>query len=164
MVGRFLEMSFDYKENYGFQLQQGQKFQDYCAYLLQKKLNIGIVNFQTQEYQYKFGENMQGVELKFDNVFQNTGNLWIEVEERHNPNTPYSDSGILRKDNSWLYCIGNYEVIYIFSKKFLTNLYHSGRYTVVENNLLTSKGFLLPKNDADKYSAYKIENNQGEVA
>ena len=153
-------MSFNYKENYQAQLQEGQKFQDYCAYLFQKKLNIGIVNFQTQEYQYKFGENMQGIELKLDNLFQATGNLWIETAERHSPDTPYSDSGIFRKDNSWLYCIGNYEVIYIFPKSLLILLCQTGRYPVIENNLMTSKGFLLAKDDADKYAANKIEIKQ----
>ena len=150
-------MSVNYKENYQAQLQEGQKFQDYCAYLFQKKLNIGIVNFQTQEYQYKFGENIQGVEIKFDNVFQTTSNLWIEIAERHNPSNPYLDSGIFRKDNSWLYCIGNYEVIYIFSKNLLILLFQTNRYPVIENKLMTSRGFLLPKSDANKYAANKIE-------
>jgi len=153
-------MNFSYSENYYNQLQEGQKFQDYCAYVLQTKLSIGVINFQSKEFQFKFGENMQGVEFKFDNLFQNTGNLWIEVEERTNPDLNYSNSGILRKDNSWLYCIGDYRVLYIFSKKFLANLYNSKRYEVIENNLMTSKGFLLPKTDADKYSAYKIENEE----
>jgi len=153
-------MNFSYSENYYNQLQEGQKFQDYCAYVLQTKLSIGVINFQSKEFQFKFGENMQGVEFKFDNLFQNTGNLWIEVEERTNPELNYSNSGILRKDNSWLYCIGDYRVLYIFSKKFLANLYNSKRYEVIENNLMTSKGFLLPKTDADKYSAYKIENEE----
>ena len=138
------------------QLDEGQRFQDHCAYFFQKKLNIGISNFQTKEYQYKFGENMQGIELKLDKVFQSTGNLWIETAERHSPDTPYSDSGIFRKDNAWLYCIGNYEVIYIFQKSLLVYLYRTGRYPVIENNLMTSKGFLLPKSDAEKYAATKI--------
>jgi hypothetical protein len=149
-------MNFNYKQNYQIQLEEGQRFQDHCAYWLQKTLNIGIVNFQTKEYQYKFGENMQGIELKFDKVFQTTSNLWIETAERHNPDTPYSDSGIFRKDNSWLYCIGNYEVIYIFQKSLLVFLYQTGRYPLIENKLMTSKGFLLPKSSADKYAAAKI--------
>lgn len=149
-------MSFNYQENYQAQLQDGQKFQDHCVYWLQKKLNIAVVNFQTQEYQYKFGENMQGIEFKFDKVFQTTGNLWIEIAERHNPDTPYSDSGIFKKDNSWLYCIGNYDVLYIFQNNYLIFLYNSGCYQIIENNLKTSKGFLLPKHDADKHGK-KIE-------
>lgn len=152
-------MKFDCKQNYQAQLEEGQKFQDHCAYWLQKKLNIGIVNFQTKEYQYKFGENMQGIECKLDKVFKPTGNLWIETAERHNPDTPYSDSGIFRNDNSWLYCIGNYDVLYLFQTNILSGMYCSGRYPIIENNLMTSKGFLLPKHDADKYGK-KIEIKQ----
>jgi hypothetical protein len=100
---------------------------------------------------------MQGIEFKFDKCFQVTGNLWIEIAERHNPDIPYSDSGIFKKDNSWLYCIGNYYVIYIFPKNLLILLYNSRRYPVIENNLMTSKGFLLSKGDADIYAANKIE-------
>jgi len=144
-------MNFDYKENYKKQLEEGQRFQDHCAYWLQKILNIGIVNFQTKEYQYKFGENMQGIEFKLDKVFQTTGNLWIETAERNDPDTPYSDSGIFRKDNSWLYCIGNYDVLYIFQTNILIGMCWSGRYPIIENNVMTSKGFLLPESDADKY-------------
>jgi len=133
------------------QLDEGQEFQDHCAYWLQKTLNIGIVNFQTKEYQYKFGENMQGIEFKLDKVFKNTANLWIETAERQNPDTLYSDSGIFRKDNSWLYCIGNYDVLYIFQTNILIGMCRSGRYPIIENNVMTSKGFLLPEGDADKY-------------
>ena len=153
-----------YKQLYQDRLPVGQRFQDHCALQVMKNLNIPLVNLQSKDYQFKIGENLQGFEIKYDQSFANTNNLYIETEHRVSPDQEYYKGGILRDDNSWLYCIGNYEVIYIFSKKFLTNLYHSGRYTVIENNLMSSKGFLLPKNDADKYSAYKIENNQGEVA
>jgi len=144
-------MNFDYKRNYRMQLDEGQEFQDHCAYWLQKTLNIGIVNFQTKEYQYKFGENMQGIEFKLDKVFQTTGNLWIETAERNDPKIPYSSSGIFRKDNSWLYCIGNYDVLYIFQTNILIGICRSERYPIIENNVMTSKGFLLPKHEADKY-------------
>lgn len=156
-------MSFNYQNNYKIQLEEGQKFQDYCAYLLQKKLNIGVVNFQTKDWQYKLGENMQGIEFKFDSIFDSTGNLWIEIQERHDPDSPYVDSGILRQDNSWLYCIGNYDLFYIFSKKFLVSLYNSKRYEVRENKVKTSRGFLLPKSDAEKYSVNKINGISKEI-
>ena len=152
-----------YKQLYQDRLPIGQRFQDHCALQIMKNLHIALVNLQSKDYQFKIGENLQGFEIKYDQSFVNTNNLYIETEHRVSPHQEYYAGGILRKDNSWLYCIGNYEVIYIFSKKFLTNLYNSGRYNVIENNLMTSKGFLLPKDDADKYSVHKIENNQEEV-
>lgn len=149
-------MNFDYEEYYKKQLEEGQKFQDHCAYWIYKRLNIGLVNFQTKEYQYKFGENLQGFEIKLDKVFETSGNLWIEIAERQDPYTPYSESGIFRKDNAWTYCIGNYDVLYLFSRKTLVGLYESGCYPTIHNNIMTSRGFLLPKSDAEKYASTKI--------
>ena len=150
-------MNFEhYKELYRSRLSIGQKFQDFCAVQIMNNLHIPLVNLQSKEFQFEIGENLQGFEIKYDQKFGNTHNLYIETEHRVYPEEEYYKGGILRNDNSWLYCIGNYDVIYIFSKKSLVHLYQSGCYPVIENNLMTSKGFLLPKHDADKYAAIKI--------
>lgn len=149
-----------YKELYQSRLPAGQKFQDHCAVQIMKNLNIPLVNLQSKEFQFEIGENLQGFEIKYDQNFVSTNNLYIETEHRVSLEQEYYKGGIFREDNSWLYCIGNYEIIYIFPKNLLVLLYNSKRYEVIENNLMTSKGFLLPKSDADKYSAYKIENEE----
>jgi hypothetical protein len=150
-------MNFEhYKELYQSRLPVGQKFQDHCAVQIMKNLNIPLVNLQSKEFQFEIGENLQGFEIKYDQNFVSTNNLYIETEHRVSPEQEYYKGGIFREDNSWLYCIGNYEIIYIFPKNLLILLYNSGRYPVIENNLMTSKGFLLPKHDADKYAATKI--------
>ena len=56
-------------------------------------------------------------------------------------------------DNTWLYIIGNYETIFIFSKRLLQSLSRTGKYKHLENGTKTSVGFLLPKQDAEKYAA-----------
>ena len=137
-------------------LPTGQRFQDHCSYWIQKELNIIIGNFQSADYQFNFGENPQGVEIKYDMKFSTTGNLWIEIEHRSNTEENYYAGGILRPDNSWLYAIGNYEVLYIFPVKYLRILLNSGKYTVRKNNLDTSRGFLLSKERAEQCCAYKI--------
>lgn len=88
--------------------------------------------------------------------FAETGNLWIEVEHRVHTEEAYYAGGILRSDNSWLYAIGNYEILYIFPVKYLRTLLDSGKYLVEENRLKTSKGFLLTKERAEQCCAYKI--------
>lgn len=137
-------------------LPMAHKFQDFVAFQLQKQLGISISNFQTKEYQCSFGENIQGFEIKFDNKFKDTQNLWIEVKHRVSKEQEYYNGGILRPDNSWLYCIGNYEVIFIFPKNYLVELYKSNRYPVVECKEETSLGYLLPEQDAEKYCANKL--------
>jgi len=90
--------------------------------------------------------------------FEATGNLWIGVKEKSNPeNKRYVDSGIHRKDNTWLFIIGNYNEIFVFTKKLLMLLYKSGRYKVIQNTTKTSEGFLLNRADAEKYAAKIIK-------
>lgn len=151
----------DYRKLYQDRLPIGQKFQDHCTYWIQKELNITIGNFQSKEYQFKFGENPQGVEIKHDMNFAKTGNLWIEVAHRVHTEQEYYAGGILRPDNSWLYAIGDYNIFYIFPVRYLKLLFERKQYPVIENHLCTSKGFLLPKEDAEKYCANKIETPEG---
>ena len=128
-----------YKQLYQDRLPVGQRFQDHCALQVMKNLNIPLVNLQSKDYQFKIGENLQGFEIKYDQSFANTNNLYIETEHRVSPDQEYYKGGILRDDNSWLYCIGNYEVIYIFSKKFLRRSASIPGVGIVANSLKIAK-------------------------
>ena len=151
-----MEMKFDYSKNYNDQLKEAQEFQDYWCDYLWKNECIAIANFSSQKYQYEVGENLQGFEFKYDKLFKDTNNLWIEIEERTKPEYSYKPSGILREDNAWIYCIGNYDTLYLFTVKGLRKLYKNQYSEIRENTIRTSRGFLLPKDDAEKYCAKKI--------
>ena len=136
-----------YKEK----LQQGTEFQDFVAVVLMENLGLPVSCFNSKKYQYEFGENRQGLEIKFDDRFKETGNLYIEVAEKTNAeNKNFIPSGIFRSDNSWLYVIGDYQKLFIFGKSTLKHLYNSGRYKEVE--IPTSKGFLLKDCECQKYA------------
>ena len=78
--------------------------------------------------------------------------MFVEIAEKTNSsNQNFIASGIYRNDRTWLYIIGNYEIIYIFSKKRLRELHKENKYKVFEIGQGTSKGFLLPENDIEKY-------------
>lgn len=152
-------METSYKTYYQTQLEEAHKFQDYCANLFITQLGVAITNYQSKHYQFNKGENVQGIEIKLDKKFRSTGNIYIEVAEKSNPaNHEYVTSGIYRLDNSWLYAIGDYDTIYIFSKKHLQLMNEKGSYKIVQTQ--TSKGFLLPVHEADKYCAKKFEPNK----
>lgn len=143
-------------EYYKEKLEQGNEYQDFVMNLLIEKLGIALSIYGTKKYQWKFGENKQGVEIKFDDNYKTTGNLYIEISEKTNKNNPnFIPSGIFRDDNSWLYLIGNYEIIYIFTKKMLKGLYRCDKY-LRKVEIPTSRGFLLQKSNAEKYSAKVI--------
>jgi len=140
-------------EYYKEKLKQGTEFQDFVIDILIKELGLVLSVYTSKKYQWKHGENRQGIEIKFDNLYENTGNIYIETAEKTNKDNPkYIKSGIYRDDNTWLYLIGNYKIIYIFSKKMLKGLYSSNSY-LRKIETPTSQGFLLEKTKVEKYCA-----------
>ena len=119
--------------------------------MLLEMVGLPVDFYKTKREQYIYGESVQGVEIKFDGNFARTGNLYIEIAEKTAPSdTPYIGSGIFRKDNTWLYAIGNYEIIFLFLKKDLIKLFKNKKF-LREVKTDTSKGFLLD-NKAHKYA------------
>lgn len=151
------EDALDAYENgyYAEKLSEGLEFQDYVTHTLYKH-GIVVVNYGSKKYQNEHGENILGAEIKRDNNFRKTGNLYIEVSEKAHPDRPnYTQSGIFRDDNGWLFVIGDEQTIWIFQTNILTKLHGSTRYRVTTTP--TSVGMLLPIADADKYAGKKIE-------
>jgi len=141
-------------EYYKEKLEQGLRFQDHVTELLIKELGISLSTYSSREWQLR-GENKQGIEIKFDDKHKETGNFYIEIKEKSDPANPaYANSGIYRKDNTWLYIIGDYDRVYVFGKTFLQNLHKSGKCREVKTS--TSIGFLLPQEMADRYSLKKL--------
>jgi hypothetical protein len=142
-------------ENYKNMLLKGLEFQDFVTDILIKELGIALSTYSSIRYQNKKGENKQGFEIKFDDKYKDTGNIYIETAEKSNENNiNYVDSGIYRSDNTWIYIIGNYQELYIFSKSHLVLMHKSKNY--IEKTTKTSKGFLIPQKDAEKYCTKKI--------
>ena len=153
MDGRLMETN--YKEYYQDQLNQSLEFQDFVAENFVKLMGIAITNFGSRKYQHSTGENVQGIEIKYDKKFCDTGNLYIETHEKSHPdNLEYVLSGIYRLDNSWCYVVGNYDIVYMLAKSHLKLMDKNHVYRYVTTP--TSKGFLLPRDDADKYCIKKI--------
>lgn len=146
---------------YNDKLKEGEKYQQFIKEQLIKQIYLNIDYYYTKNEQYNIGESKQGFEIKFDNRFKETGNLYIEVSEKTNEkNENYIKSGIMRNDNTWLYMIGNYEKLFIFSKKHLQSLYNDRRCNNVE--IKTSRGFLLDQKMAEEYAVkilYFIPND-----
>jgi len=135
-------------------IESGRIYQDFVVDACWNLLGLAIVQYSSALYQHNVGESKTGAEIKHDEMFARTGNLWIEVEEKARPRPgPYASSGIYRGDNTWLYIIGNYDHVFIFQKTLLKLLHQSGRWRVIENNTKTSCGFLLPEKDATTLAA-----------
>lgn len=136
---------------YTKKLQEGLEYQDFVAVEF-SKIGIAITSFSSKKYQYKKGENLQGYEIKNDQKFRQTGNLWIEVEERLDPNGVYCPSGIFRSDNTIFYFMGDYQGGYLMQKNVLKAI--AEKREIVENKRKSSKGFLLQCREAEKLFNY----------
>lgn len=147
-VGIFSGMNY-----YSEKLNQGLEYQDYITEQLYK-CGLPLINYSSKKYQFTKGENILGVEIKFDDKYDKTGNLYIEVAERSNINKNYVTSGIFRNDNTWLYIQGNYNIAFIFFKTQLQLL--SRKLPIFEISLKTSKGFLLKNDMINKYCGKKL--------
>ena len=140
---------------YNEMLQKGLHYQDFVVEELYK-IGLPIISYSSKQFQNMIGENKAGLEIKLDQNFRKTGNLYIEYAEKTNKdNTNFVNSGILRSDNTWLYLIGDYDTIFIFSKKQLIMLLNSN--TIKKVQTATSKGMLLDLKTSDKYCIRTIE-------
>lgn len=143
-------------EYYKDKLKSGLYYQDFVTEKLYEH-GLPIISYSSKEFQNLIGENKAGIEIKNDTLFSKTGNFYIEIAEKSNPeNVNFIPSGIYRNDTTWLYLIGDMKKIYIFSKMQLKLLAESGRYKIFTISLGTSKGFLLPIKDVEKKYAIKI--------
>ncbi len=109
-------------ETYRGRLTEGQKFERF----VRERLNPhGITIWLDWDKQAQLlGENAQGVEIKLDARCLETQRLSIETHEKTNPrNALWVPSGILKQDNSWAYVQGCYQMIWVFSKKWLLRYY-----------------------------------------
>ena len=141
-----------YKEN----LHKGTEYEDFVCDSLREKYGIIIQTYSSRKYQNEKGESAGGYEIKFDNLVSETGNLYFEVAEKSDLSLPeYSRSGIFRKDNTWLYLIGNHEYLWAFSKRQLRILYQSPKswdaHKIKKKQTPTSIGFVLPVKEAEKW-------------
>ena len=113
-------------EYYKNMLFLGQWYEDYLYVKLEEKLKIKIDGCNTQGEQRKIGENHLGWEIKFDDNYKTTGNLFIEYCEKPDEDKPeFRRSGVLKEyDNSWLYLIGDEKTLYFFAMRELANAYY----------------------------------------
>lgn len=149
-------MSYD--KYYKAKLEAALLYQDFVIDVSMQAIGLAIVQYASRAYQQGVGESRTGVEIKHDDKFRTTGNLWIETAEKAKPRPgDYASSGIYRNDNAWLYVIGDYDTIFYFSKRFLQQLHASERYQVRENHTKTSLGFCLPEIDAHRYAVMVLK-------
>lgn len=147
---------------YSEKLGKGMEYQDF---LIKPLIQHGLVfqQYASKRYQQEKGESFNGIEVKYDMRMAETGNAYIEVAEKSNPNNAeYIKSGIFRDDNTILYVIGDYRYCYVLSKSHLRNIVKSSpEYQKAKGirkvQTPTSIGYLFPEPFLDVWCVTKID-------
>lgn len=151
----------------GEELEDTLKYQDFITIQLHKRGWV-VNQLASKFYNVTYGESISGIEIKQDKKLKETNNLYIETAEKHNAKE-FVPSGVNRNDNTILWCIGNYDVAYILSKKQLKyicdNVDKYKIYGLRRVETETSKGVLIPTKfleDNDIYVIKKLIFNMGD--
>lgn len=114
----------------------------------ERGVDIGL--FYGKDEQYFSGESRLGIEIKNDKESLNTGNLYIEYQERLDIFGSWVDSGIFKKDNTIYLAIGTYENVFFLRKSKLKAIFEKAEayeqygIRLVAARRGTSKGFIVP--------------------
>ena len=145
-----------YDESY----EKGMLYQDFITDQLMSR-GISLNAYSSRKYQFERGESASGIEVKFDSRMAETGNVYIEVAEKSGPDMPdFTPSGIYRKDNTWLYLIGDYDEALLMGKAQLRMTVGMDPAFLYENGIVrregeTSIGYTIPVSFCDKNLALK---------
>ena len=145
---------------YKTKFEQGLEYQDFVCDQLRIREGWFVGCYSSRKYQQEKGESVCGLEIKYDMRLSETGNVYIEVAEKSRPELPeYTASGVFRKDNTWLYLIGDYHQAFVFGKTLMRNLYlnkdQKKALGCVDRQTPTSKGFTIPIKSAIRGMALK---------
>ena len=145
---------------YKTKFEQGLEYQDFVCDQLRIREGWFVGCYSSRKYQQEKGESVCGLEIKYDMRLSETGNVYIEVAEKSRPELPeYTASGVFRKDNTWLYLIGDYHQAFVFGKTLMRNLYlnkdQKKAWGCVDRQTPTSKGFTIPIKSAIRGIALK---------
>lgn len=154
----------DCNEQFQKDLKRGEEYQKFIEEIFREKLGIVFSCYTTKSEQMRYGENRAGWEIKYCSpkwIGRNgkpSGNIFIETEAKNKDNTRYIPGGINKEDNAWLFIVGDYDDIWIFSKKMLKTISHNKM--IINNSMGTAKGFLLNSEEIENYSIHHIKINE----
>lgn len=135
-------------------MEAAYRYQDFATDVLYE-FGIPICCYSSMKWNIEKGESRAGVEIKNDNKFSQSGNLYFETHEKRADATEWVESGLLRDDNTTFYFIGDYTRAWLFSKKQLLALIKNPQFERKET--LTSKAVVIPVKYFDEHPAIAIK-------
>ena len=138
--------------NYREKLEEGFEFEDFVLEQLWD-LGWGTIAFRTRTAQVMRGENLGGFEIKRDGKFRETGNLFVETEERSTSESAWHAAGIDSPHKPRHLVIGDERRFWVLAVNVLQAIRDEGKCAHVRTD--TACGFLLPTTRADRFCCLK---------
>lgn len=145
--------------------QRANEFEEFIYDHYIKARGISLAHYVSKKGQYERGENRQGYEIKNDQLFRNTNNLFISVKRVYNysNNQVEHPSGIYRETETkqMFYVIGDKNNFWEIPTRQLI-MYHEVNNPELKsgfkNNNGTDWGFLLPVKEANRICSDMYSN------
>ena len=137
----------NWQDNYLQKIKESHEFVNYWIEIINRKISLELTPIHSSNLQRRsLCDTREGFEFKNDKISTTSKNFWIEIAEKNNPSQDeFFPSGICRKDNAWMYCMGDFEKLWFLPKRKLLEEYASKKWTVIPNKEGTSMAFLLDK-------------------
>ncbi len=141
---------------------RANNFEDIVYDYFNDELSWILSHYASKEAQFKRGENRQGVEIKNDQKYKESRNLYISVKRVYAGSGKEYSSGIYRdtETRQMFYVIGDKDNFWIIATKHLRSYYEINK-PELYSGFTTDKGgkeygFLLPVNKADRMAVHKF--------
>lgn len=135
-------MRFDYDDC----LKEAKRFEQFWCEVIEYKIHLSLTIIQAKENQAKFlCDTKEGFEFKHNTGMERYNGVFIEVSQKMDKDDKdFIPSSISKRDNSWMYCIGDFTKLYFVPKKALVTECESNKYEIKPNREGTAIGFRLP--------------------
>jgi len=142
---------------------QANEFEEKVYDYFNDNHSIPLSHYVSKSGQFTRGENRQGFEIKNDQMYNSTGNLYISVERRYSGGKTYP-SGIFRdtKTKQLFYIIGDVNNFWVIATKHLQQYYKENELKLYPGFRTETggqeMGFLLSTKKADRLCVAKYSN------
>jgi len=146
------------RDDYYACLGVAQSFEQFWCEIINYKLHLNLTRIKAQENQSKFlCDTKEGFEFKHNTAIDTYKSVFIEISQKmKREDKDFMHSSISKKDNAWMYCIGDFKRLYLVPKKHLISEYESGGYKIIPNTKGTGMGFKIPITRLEEISVLKL--------
>ena len=146
------------RDDYFECLSTAQSFEQFWCEIINYKLHLSLTRIKAKENQSKFlCDTKEGFEFKHNTAIDTHEGVFIEISQKmKREDKDFMHSSISKKDNAWMYCIGDFKRLYLVPKKHLISEYESAKYKIIPNIKGTGMGFKMPLSRLEAISALKL--------